>query len=72
MMLQLNPQVPMRTPKGNAQAFAMIDYSEEHNILFVCFQDESGECWTWQANDVRAFPNSTMGRASTTNPPTGS
>ncbi|CAO3432729.1 hypothetical protein [Azospirillum doebereinerae] len=61
-MLQLNPPLPMDTPKGSALAHFLIDYGPEHDLCWVCFQDESGECWTWSNRDVRAPKNITMGR----------
>jgi hypothetical protein len=72
MILQLNPQIPVRTPKGNAQAFLIIDYSEEHDLKWVVFQDDTGECWAWSNKEIRAFPNATMGRSASTNPPAAS
>lgn len=65
MMLQLIPQIPVRTSKGNGQAIMVIDYSEEYDLFWVVFLDESGECWTLNNKEIRAFPNQTMGRAAT-------
>lgn len=62
MILQLNPQIPLVTNKGPAQAIFLIDYSEEHNLYFVCIMDETGEIWTFSNQEVRAFENVTMGR----------
>lgn len=61
MILQLNPPLPMKTPKGSAMAHFLIDYGPEHHLLWVCFQ-ESGECWTWQNPDILACENITFGR----------
>jgi len=61
-MLQLNPPIPVITPKGNAMAHTLIDYGIEHNLLWVCFQDATGECWTWSNKDIRAQSNITLGR----------
>ena len=44
-------------------AHFMIDYGPEHHLLWVCFQDDSGECWTWPNKDVRLQYNLSMGRA---------
>ncbi len=63
-MIQLNPPLPVITPKGPALAHFLIDYGPEHSILWVCFQDEGGECWTWRNPDIRAQKNITMGRKS--------
>ena len=62
MLTQLNPPIPLITPKGKAWAHIVIDYGQEHDLLWVCFQDETGECWTWGNRDVRIQENATMGR----------
>lgn len=63
MLLQLNPLIPLITPKGKAWAHIVIDYGQEHDLLWVCFQDETGECWTWKNNQVRIQENITMDRS---------
>lgn len=60
-MMQLNPPIPLDTPKGPAFAHMTIDYSQEHYVLFVCFLVESGECWVFPNRDVRLQKNLTMG-----------
>lgn len=62
MLTQLNPPLPLESPMGRCWAHAVIDYSQEHNLLWVVFLDESGECWTFSNKDVRLQPNATMGR----------
>jgi len=62
MILQLNPPVPLKTPKGPALAHFLIDYGIEHNLMWVCFQQQTGECWTWDNKDIRAEKNITSGR----------
>ncbi len=62
MITQLNPPIPLDTPKGAAIAHFLIDYGPESNLLWVCFQDDSRECWTWSNSDVRAQKNITLGR----------
>jgi hypothetical protein len=61
-MLQLNPTIPVETPKGSGQAIFMIDYSPEHDLYWVVFMDETRECWTFNNKFIRAQPNITMGR----------
>lgn len=61
MITQLNPSIPVETPRGNALAQLVIDYGPEHDLLWVCFQD-NGECWTWGNPQIRAQSNVTMGR----------
>ena len=62
MILQLNPPMPVDTPKGKALAHFLIDYGPEHDLMWVTFVDASGECWTWPNPQIRAQNNVTMGR----------
>jgi hypothetical protein len=61
MMLQLNPALPVVTPKGKGIAHAMIDYGVEADLIWVVFQ-EDGECWCWRNQDIKAEKNITFGR----------
>lgn len=61
-VIQLDPPIPLDTPKGSALAHALIDYGAEHDLLWICFQDDTGECWTWRNPEIRAQKNITMGR----------
>jgi hypothetical protein len=60
-MLQLNPPIPVTTPRGKALAEVLIDYGSEHDLIWVCFQND-GEIWCWRNQDVRAQTNVTYGR----------
>lgn len=60
-MLQLNPALPVVTPKGKALAHVLIDYGLDHDVVWLCFQDD-GEIWCWRNQDVRAQTNITYGR----------
>ena len=62
MITQLNPPLPLETPKGSALAHLVIDYGPEHNLIWVCFIDETGECWSYDNKHVIAQKNITMGR----------
>jgi hypothetical protein len=62
MMIQLNPPIPMTTPKGAGQAWALIDYGAEHHLMWVIAMDETGEIWTYANPHVRAQKNITMDR----------
>jgi len=64
-MLQLNPPIPMDTPKGKGYAHILIDYGPEFDLLWVIFLDESRECWTYRNSDVRIQPNISLGRPPT-------
>lgn len=65
---QLNPQIPVITPRGGGQAIAVIDYSEEHDLKWVVGLDENGQIWAFKNSDVRLYPNETMGRKKFENP----
>ncbi len=62
MLTQLNPPLPLLTPKGKAWAHLVIDYGPEADLMWVCFQDQDGACWTWSNRDVRIQANATLGR----------
>ena len=62
MITRLNPPIPIMTPKGRALAHFLLDYGPENDLMWVCFQDDTGECWTWENADIRARVNKTLGR----------
>ena len=62
MMLQLDPPIPLDTPRGPALAHVLVDDGPEHNLMWVCFGDADGQIWTWDNSKVRAQKNITMGR----------
>lgn len=62
MIVQLNPALPLLTPLGKALAHFVIDYGIESDLYFVCFIDDTGECWTFSNKDIRADKNITYGR----------
>lgn len=64
MILQLNPTIPLTTPKGDGLAVALIDYGEDHDLKWVVIQDDTGEIWTWNNDKVRGIKNITHGRTS--------
>ena len=61
-IVRIDPPLPLITPKGKALAHFLIDYGIEHDLFWVCFQNETGECWTWNNKDIRADKNITVGR----------
>ncbi len=63
MILQLNPPLPLMTPKGEGLALFIIDYGIEHNLCWVVALNASSEIWTYQNSDVRACKNITFHRA---------
>ena len=60
MLMQLNPPLPVLTPKGKAWAHVLIDYGPEADLIWVCFQDETGECWSWGNKDIRLQGNMSL------------
>lgn len=62
MILQLNPPIPLTTPNGPALAHFLIDEGPESDLKWVCFQEFTGECWTWSNRMIRAQKNITQGR----------
>ena len=62
MIIQLNPALPVMTPKGEAYAHFLIDYGIEEHLMFVCFINNTGECWTYKNTKIRMLPNITLGR----------
>jgi hypothetical protein len=62
MFVQLNPPLPMTTPKGDGLAHFVIDYGPEANLLWVVFMDADGACWTVPNPEVRMATNWSMGR----------
>jgi hypothetical protein len=62
MLYQLNTPLPVHTPKGKAFCHYIIDYSMDNHLMFVCFLDESGECWTFSNPEIRIQNNPTIGR----------
>ena len=66
-MLQLNPMIPIvRNSDGlEGYAFLVIDYSQEHDLLFTCAMDD-GEIWTLSNKDIKFCKNTSMGRKKVT------
>ncbi len=63
MMLQLNPMIPIVRVSDNMEGFAflVIDYSQEHNVLFTCAMD-NGEIWTLSNQEIRFQKNISLNR----------
>jgi hypothetical protein len=63
MMLQLSPMIPMVRVSDGMKGYAMlvIDYSQEHDLLFTCAMD-NGEVWTLSNKDIRMNVNITLNR----------
>jgi len=61
-MLQLNPPLPMNTPKGEGFAHILIDYGPESDLYWTVLITATGEIWTFANRHVRASKNITLGR----------
>ncbi|WP_270937805.1 hypothetical protein [Falsiroseomonas oryzae] len=62
MMLQLDPPLPMTTPRGAGLAHFVIDYGPETHLMWVVFLDADGTCRAVPNPEVRMAPNWSMGR----------
>ena len=63
MIIQLNPTIPIVriSDRMKGYAFLVIDYSQEHNLLFTCAMDD-GEIWTLSNQEIRIQKNISLGR----------
>lgn len=62
MMLQLKPAIPVHTPRGDGEAWFIIDYSPEHKLMFVVCLDKTGQIWTFPNHEIRGLKNVTIER----------
>jgi hypothetical protein len=53
-MIQLNPPIAVTTLKGKGLAHVLIDQGPEHDLLWVVFLDDTGQCWTFSNREIRA------------------
>ena len=70
MFTQLDPPIPLHViGKGDGYALAVIDYGQEHNLIWVTALDANGEIWCAPNPLVRMSRNWTMGRTMTQTTP---
>ena len=63
MFTQLDPPIPLHVlGKGDGYALGVIDYGQEHNLLWVTAIDATGEIWCAPNPEVRMQANWSMGR----------
>jgi hypothetical protein len=62
MITQLNPPLPLSTPKGSGLAHFVIDYGPEADLMWVVFMDADGACWSVPNPEIRMQFNWSMGR----------
>lgn len=67
-MLQLDPPIPMTTPKGEGFAHILLDYGPESDLYWTVLLTQSGEIWTYANRHVRAAKNITLGRTDPNRP----
>jgi len=63
MILQLDPPIPLETPKGPGFAHLVVDYGMDFDLCWTVFITETRECWTFQNREVRAVSNVTFKRS---------
>lgn len=63
MVTQLNPMLPIINKESGelGYAFLVIDYSQEHYIMFVCAMD-NGDIRTYDNRKISMQNNETLGR----------
>lgn len=62
-LLQLSIQIPVHVKdRGNGMAIGWLDYSEEHNLIWIVAMNDTGEVWLEQNQNIRLLNNYTMGR----------
>jgi hypothetical protein len=67
MLTQLSPYIPVvfQSKPGiwnKGVAIAILDYSQEHDLLWVIAEDKTGEVWTLNNKLIKLQQNITMGR----------
>jgi hypothetical protein len=69
MILQLNPMLPVwieandkAWAAGSGYAIALMDYSQEHNTLWLVAMDDNGQMWWVPQSHVRLQFNPSIGR----------
>jgi len=66
MTIQLNPTIPLITPKGSALAIFVKEDGPEHHLIWTVIQDDTGEIWSFENPQVRATKNITYNRPNIT------
>lgn len=68
MILQLNPPIPVASPRGSGICHALLDYGPEFTTLWLVADDETGQLWWVPQDKIRAQRNISMGRLSPEKP----
>ena len=64
MIQQLNPTIPVVTPRGKGNAVGWIDYGMEDDLYWIVFQADTCECWVYAKNHEEEFPAHAFKRGS--------
>lgn len=63
MFTQLSPPLPVHVlGRGDGYALGVLDYGQEHNLIWVTAITETGEIWCAPNSEVRMQSNWTVGR----------
>ena len=62
MIHEIEKVLMFDTPKGKAIAHFILDYGSEADLIWVCFLQETGECWCFSNKEIRIENNATLGR----------
>lgn len=60
-MLQLNPSIPVNTPKGDGEAILVIDYGIDVNTVW-CVRFEGGKILHFYSDDIKIYGNPMNGK----------
>lgn len=60
MILQLNPQINVKTPLGYGYAFLVIDYGQWINTCWVVRLNDTGQVKHFDSNDIQIQGNLTL------------
>ena len=61
-MIQLNPAIPFLHEGRHCTAVMALDYSQEHETLFLCGFDDTRELWWIPHSKLRLTDNISLGR----------
>jgi hypothetical protein len=59
-VLQLDPPLYLETPRGDALAYFLIDKGRDRDLIWVCFIEDTRECWCFRNPEIRRDRNWTM------------
>jgi hypothetical protein len=57
----IEPPWEIHTPRGKADVLAVIDYSQESYVYFLCAQRVTGDFWVYRNDKCQLFWNESTG-----------